>query len=58
MLDRTGLIDYYGGDLSPGVRHFGCDVRFGGLGRCIAICHAKNDLSEDCCRKCGIPLLK
>ena len=30
MLDRTGLIDYYGGDLSPGVRHFGCDVRFGG----------------------------
>lgn len=58
VLDRTGLIDYYGGDLSPGVRHFGCDVRFGGLGRCIAICHAKNDLSEDRCRKCGVPLLK
>ena len=31
-LDRTGLIDYYGGDLSPGVRRFGCDVRFGGSG--------------------------
>lgn len=58
VLDRTGLIDYYGGDLSPGVRHFGCDVRFGGLGRWIAICHAKNDLSEDRCRKCGVPLLK
>lgn len=57
-LDRTGLIDYYGGDLSPGVRHFGYAVRFGGLGRCIAICHAKNDLSEDRCRKCGVPLLK
>ena len=28
------------------------------LGRCIAICHAKNDLSEDRCRKCGVPLLK
>lgn len=27
-------------------------------GRCIAICHAKNDLSEDRCRKCGVPLLK
>ena len=28
------------------------------LGRCIAICHAKNDLIEDRCRKCRIPLLK
>lgn len=27
-------------------------------GRCIAICHAKNDLSEGRCRKCRIPLLK
>lgn len=28
------------------------------LGRCIAICHAKNDLSEDRCRRCGVSLLK
>lgn len=28
------------------------------LGRCIAICHAKNDLSEGRCRKCRLPLLK
>lgn len=38
VLDRMGLIDYYGGDLSPGVRHFGCDVRFGGLGRGMCFC--------------------
>lgn len=37
-LDRTGLIDYYGGDLSPGVQHFGCDVRFGGLGQGMCFC--------------------